>query len=202
MKGYFFDIRGEWENMIPLLNNHHFIKSLNIYNWWNFIIQNNNTSPLIRINKDDISEDELYVIGKLFDADNQNPYWYCVPHECVNLNPLITGTLASLYTQQPVFYLSLMPQGTHDVHVVVCNKQLSRGDIINLTRKDGLLINASHQDAINNDVLIIYDIIYPLMSFFGYSWFDRTMKLDTLVVCQCTTLEDEWKSMGYMSYKK
>ncbi len=204
MDGYIFDILNEWPRFLPYLETSSFIEALNIHHWWNFKEQNGSILPLMQ-KHDNMSTDEIYVIDKLKSLNSKSPYWYCCPHDCVELNPIIMGTLISLYTnksKKELFYLSIVPNHTnsYDQHIVVCNKQLFRDDIIHLFRNKNTLSTACHNDVMINDKLILFDLIYPLMPFFGNSWEIRNEKLEILKVKYCDTLENYWKSMNYVSY--
>lgn len=204
MEGYFFDILGEWAKFVPYLNAERFIESLNIYHWWNFRGKEGNTLPLIKTS-DDMSEDESYVVDQLSSSNVESPYWYCVPHECVELNSLVMGTLASLYTKREMnelYSLAINPENLCAYHVVISNKILSAGDMIHLARNKNNLITASHEDVVDNDKLILFDLIYPMMPFFGKSWVYRYKNLRNLTVLGCDTLEKNWDDMGYTGYYK
>lgn len=189
MEAYFLDILAEWPKLAPFLSHPKFIQALNIYHWWNSEPEIGNDQPLL---KRLLSSDELYVAQKLKECDQNSPYWYCVPHECVELNIIVMGTLISLYTRQELFYLRVdpLPCDPTNYHIIVCNKPLKSGDIIEL---GGM---STQQD----DRLMLYDFIYPLMPFFGNSWANRNEKLEKLVVTNCTPLSQHWKEMNYVSY--
>jgi hypothetical protein len=203
MEGYFFDTLGEWPKLFSYCNHGKFIEALNIYHWWNFRSEIGNSRPLIQFKSfEDSSIDESHVLDqlKLSFKPSTTPYWYCVPHDCVELNSIVMGTLVSLYTQKEVFCLCVTPIGVHDIHVVVCNKRLSSGDEIHLVRNEKGLVTACHKDVVQDSKIIIYDLIYPLTSFWGNSWINREKKLKKLTVLDSSTLKENWKDMNYVSY--
>lgn len=86
-----------------------------------------------------MSDDEKYIMNKIPFCNNQDIYWYCVPHDCVELNSIVTGTLISLYlnkSMNEIYCISVSPENTYDRHIVICNKSLLSGDILILARND------------------------------------------------------------------
>lgn len=216
MQCYFFNILEEWHKFMPYLYSNEFIESLNIYHWWNFQEENGNIEPLIRSNNK-LSNDEKYIIDKLKNCNNNDIYYYCVPHDCIELNNIVMGTLLSLYINKDktkIYHLSIAPEDyIYDKHIVICNKYLSTGDKITLVHNNDKLSLISY-DNVDNSNIILFDLIYPLMPYFGKrssasptgifdfgnSWSDNTQKLENLIVLDCTTLQQQWDDMGYINY--
>lgn len=214
MFGYFYDILGEWQDLVSYIDNPKFIEALNIHHWWNFKEETGNKYPMIMTsNIKDITDDNTphdyildseYIKNKVKICDKYSPYWYCVPGDCVELNSIVMGTLISLYlnkSKEELYYVSLYPPHSPiDYHIVIINKYVNIGDKI-LFDKDNMKVG---KESLSSDKLIIYDFIYPLMTFFGKTWVsnERQNHLDLLEVSSCTTLEQNFISMNFNLYYK
>jgi hypothetical protein len=146
--------------------------------------------PLLGVPKDYPLTNDVKFVQEQIDKDptKTNPYYYCVPHDCVELNPLIMGTLVSLVhglDLDSICVLEIVPLDSFDKHVVISCKQLEPGDY-----------SISHEMTEETDILL-YDLIYPLMSFVGYAWDAREKKLDRVTVYSCMPLSQWNIDMGY-----
>ena len=79
MNCYFFDIKKEWEKILPIIKSDKVIEVINIFRWWHYTSEIGNTRPLIEIKpfQDDItrpknSSDKKYVMDKLNENYNDN----------------------------------------------------------------------------------------------------------------------------------
>lgn len=197
--GYFFDILGQWKDLVPYLKHPKFTEALNLYHWWKSDSEDGNEHPLIR-GDDNLDLEEAYVYDRLDQPkDYTNIYWYVVPHDCVELNSIVLGTLMSLYFDKPIYSLIVEPPSDPSPHVILSNKQLQAGDVIYLPRGSN---DRLKQPGDENQDLILYDLIYPTAPFFGDSWVEnkRDQPIDSLVVTSSCPLEEMWSEMNYTLY--
>lgn len=188
----FFDIKTNWNKFIPYLTSKFFIQHMKIYKYWHFNLHYD--GPLIDIDlamldtKIPDTEDVIFVKNKLNENPTiTNPYYFCVPHDCIELNPLIMGALISLFyniNYDNIYVITITPIDSYDRHIVISTQKLSIG-IMNIVK-----------DNIENSI-ILYDLIYPLCEFFGNSWVDRSIKLEMVNIQSCSSLTSYIESMAY-----
>jgi hypothetical protein len=215
---YFFDILEEWDKINHLILNESFIHHVNIYKWWN----NNAEDGLDTIvcKNQHNTEDEKYIIEKANEFGRDSPYWLCSPHQCVDINVLVMGSLASLILKSidlniPLYYLKISPFSIvdnnphiqqlydYDYHVVVSNKYIEPNTVFDF--KYNHILAMSLKDVKENKEIILFDIIYPLMSFFGNQWSlnRRHLPLEKVKVTHCELLNTNMTSMKYkINYDK
>ena len=192
----FFDIKHNWDIFIPYLNHESFIRHLNQYKSWNFNKQY--TGPLLYMNNysfNNPTEDVLYVSDKLDEnLSINNPYYFCVPHECVDLNPLVTSSLISSLLKvdlKELYVVNIQPINSYDIHVVISNQKLELREYS---------MSMELEKNIFSEKILLFDLIYPLCNFVGKSWHDKDKDLDKILVTYCETVTDNIDAMGYFRH--
>lgn len=176
----FFD---SWHRLEPYLDDPAVTRARRIFQWWR---GRDEDGPLI---ENGVSDDEKWVVSKL--ASGPPMYKLCVPHECVDLNPILLPPLltVSKVDESQLYVVGIAPVGSVDGHVVLTNQHLESSAVLRL----------SIDESDDADV-IFYDLIYPLMPFFGKSWEDRSQDLADVKVNWCDKVEFNNESMGYTKY--
>jgi hypothetical protein len=199
---YFFDILGEWDKLQPYVNDEKFKLKLKMYKWWNFKDVNSN-QPLIDIfngktTNPDMINDLTYIKDKIKVSTYRDVWWYCSPGDCIESSALILSTLLSLAFKQDFYIIHVGPNDNKwNSHQLLCNKKLDITTLRLIRDNNGKLITRKH----NNEDIILYDLIYPLVPFFGKSWDNREQQLDTLqILHNCSDVRLNNISMGYYNY--
>jgi hypothetical protein len=208
--GRFFDVLNSWHQLLPYISHPETQRALEIYHWRRYQSNVDNSMALVSFVDDArTSPDVAYVketIQQLIDDGidpKLTPYWYCMPHECLDLNSLIMGTLASLSLGKEVYILVVVPFGVtvleqrRSLHIVVSDRKCNRDDTIEIRSAD---TNADADANAGTDI-VIYDLIYPLMEFYPNSWDARDgPPLDKLRVVSCISMSGSNIQMGYINY--
>lgn len=188
MAVHFFDTLNKWHELVPFVQHTEFVRAVNQRRWWQIKEQVGTTTPLLYdiLEKEVVSRDRQYVENKLNSCTAQDPWWYCVPHDCVDLNPLVTGRLISLYLNKPLdqlYYISLLPNDapSWEYHVVITDTPLTEGKQYNVTPNSGVAL---------------YDLIYPLLPYQGDSW-HKQEPLVTATINHCLPLDELFRRMSY-----
>lgn len=151
-------------------------------------------------NKND--KDCLYVQEKLKKCDKYDIYWYCAPADCSSLNVIVTSGLISLYLNKgldELYILTISPSDDlNNIHFVICNKFINYRTLLKISTDEVTLVNKKDVD--ENNKIIFFDLIYPLMPYFGYSW-SNNKKLEYIITGYCKTVYTYWKDRKYFDYK-
>lgn len=180
MDASFFDLTNNWNKIKINTQNPKFREALNIYHWWT----GREGKDLLPLCKEALSPDQKFIVQQ-----NKEPYIYCDPHECIDLNPIVMGTLLSIIKDidfSKLYVLSILPNGNSwDHHIIITDTNVKEGTTLYLKDEGNI---------------ILYDLIYPLMSWKGKSWNNRNEDLTILGVTSSITLKDYWIQMNYISY--
>lgn len=181
----FFD---DWARLESHLDNPMVLRAKRIFQWWRLC---DGDAPLIAYGS---SDDEQWVLAKLATVERPSMYEICVPHECVDLNPIILPPLLQVsdVDNDKLFVVTITPIGSLDGHVVLANQYIEPGTMLKLL--------ISIEDTRSEPDIVLYDLIYPLMPFYGRSWERREESLLDVVVKWCESVEDNNSAMGYSKY--
>ena len=191
----FFDIKTNWSSLKCYLQDPKFIEAVNIYHWWA-------SNPEIGIDKSFIEtkrfdfygvndKDVKYVENELIqNYSTSNPYWFCQPCDCVELNSIVTFSLFKLaYPEKEWYVANINLNSEQESHMVITDKFIP----------DDTLLN--YDSGNNPDNIVLYDLIYPLLPWYGKIFSDRS-DLTTIRIRYVTKIEDFWKGMNYIGYFK
>jgi len=226
----FFDVISNWEKLEKYTKHPRFLEALCIYRWWNFI-PCNSPLPLYTENARRTEEMKLIIessedidfLKEMLNKEKKGPYLYCVPHDCIELNSIVMGTLLSLMTGKALkdlYVLSIVPNdNSWNRHIVVSESEVEEGETfeyihggegekreiegeIEIVGIEGKEIEEGGTKEGGKDMkrIIVYDFIYPLLPLRGNSWHKREEKLMTLTISNCQNMDDIWTSMGYINY--
>lgn len=198
MKANFFDIKANWNLLESNFKNEEFIKAINMYHWWGFKEEIGTDLPLIeteRFSRENYSEesykDVIYVQNRL--AENyhiSNPYWFCYPGDCVELNSIIMYQLLKLtYPNKKWYVAEIHLNNEHNFHLVIIDKPINESIFVDFD------IYAEESE----DTIMIYDLIYFLMPWYGKT-FETRESVNSIRIDQTIEGSDYWKSMNYISY--
>lgn len=198
MSANFFDIKSNWNILEPHLQNPEFIEAVNLYHWWSFKPENGIVLPFIETDRfDDYginTNDVIFVKEKLTENySTSNPYWFCQPCDCVELNTIITYKLFKLaYPEKEWYFATINLNSEQQSHIVITDKRIPNNTVL---KYDPYLVSTTPDD--NN--IIFYDLIYPLMPWYGKIFSDRS-DLTTINIPYSVPIADHWKGMNYISY--
>jgi len=197
MSANFYDIKSNWNILEQHLQDPEFIKYANIYRWWSMKPEIGIDMPLIKIGMFDdygVNEDDvIYVEDKLRENYSiANPYWFCQPCDCQELNSIVTYALFKLAYPEKEWYVATINLDSERVsHIVITDKYIDPNTTLDY---DSYLVSS-----VLNDDVIFYDLIYPLMPWYGMTHSDRS-EVNTIYVHGTVKMEEHWKSMNYVSY--
>jgi len=197
MSANFFDIKSNWALLESNLQNPVFIEAINLYHWWSFKPETGIDVPLIETNRfDDYginADDVAYVRAKLLENySTSNPYWFCQPCDCVDLNGIVTYILLKMaYPGKEWFVSTIYLNSESQSHIVITDKNLQE----TILDYDPYLVSTKPDDG----NVIFYDLIYPLMPWYGKIFSDRS-DLTTIRIQTSIPVADHWKGMNYVSY--
>lgn len=168
-----YDLLRNWHLLVPYLNHPQFLEALAIYKWWSKI-DDGEDKPLAYWNTlipECRDEDTMEILNKV--GNKHDIYWYCAPHQCVELNGIVLITLLELAFKQP-FYVVDLPG-----HVLVSNFNNKATTII--------------AEGMSSDIegKLIFDLYHQCMS-----WFNSTITKQYYGITFYTR-EDYWKTMNY-----
>lgn len=205
----FFDMKSDWKVFLSVLNNPLFIKAVNLYHLAQYSINNNHdpdhnnstthidtdglSKPLIETSTnflipidEDMIEDIHFINEQLQkDYSINNPYWFCFPGDCIQSNSILMTTLYRLCFRKECYIVSYVTNNQLDsiYHVVVSNKPVDPGKKLKFND--------------NSDNVIFYDLIYPLCSWYGKSFFNKSEDLKEVEILSCYSSEDYWKCRSF-----
>lgn len=212
MEAHWYPMREKWvEKFLPHLSNQEFLDALYVYRgWWltdpvelrdqplcqSAFTSEFRSSPkyLCSRKSGDYSEDEKEHLANLYPKGvsgktSLDPEWYVVPHDCINLNNIVTWTLCRLvFPEVEHFYsLTMVTPASHEHHTVITNKAVPVGTVLHFSYDQGCFPG-----------MYLFDLYYPFMSsYFGYDYMDRSLPLSEATVFSCTRGDLNWSPTHY-----
>lgn len=192
MNARFYDIVGKWKEIFsPLINHYAFLRALRVYRKWNFV-DDMDHNPLIFCNWNKehpfdhtyMSKDELEILCRVNDGITPTDvWWYVAPHQCIELNGIVMATLCRLAFPDKQFYMTTVVTNNKSYHVVITDKKLTSGDALHLNT--------------GTDEVILYDLYYPCMSYFGFCHNNRSEPLTDFTVLSSHEIAEAWGPTQY-----
>jgi hypothetical protein len=132
-----------------------------------------------------ISEDWKFVKGKLSSATPTDPYWYCVPRDCVELNGIIMAYIVSRLLKRPytkIYNNVIAPTDkSWATHTVISNRYVEPGSVLS--------------PAAGEADIVIFDLIHPMIPRMY-----ELVKKSKITIIGSDSVAMNWNDMGYANY--
>lgn len=179
----FFDTLKNWDQFIPFLNTKETKDAIDMYFWWgskkyvptkSFLSQR-----LWFFDGRGITDEVKYILSKNPDSTD-NPYWWCVPHDCVELNGILTAVIVKqlLKVGLDKIYNVTLKSDKWSPHVVISSEYVNSTNV--------------NSGAFKN--IVLYDLICPMLPIFDEY---KKLKLECI---HCQSVAQNWNEMGYIKY--
>lgn len=127
-----------------------------------------------------LDEEEIVERQQISNVTPNDVLWYVVPHQCASLNIIVMASLLKLASPDNKIYITrLRNGGPNEYHYVITSVQLESNTILDF-----------EDDNNDNEIIILYDLYYPVMSYFGFHYRDDTKSLTSQSVESSTSVAD------------